>query len=472
MKVKLVQFIIIIIPLAVLGWLFNKELVISGEFVTKHDVTDRSAFVDQLLPDSRVENGNTIIDDPVFFFLHPHRDFDEIELEIVYKNNSVPIIELGGLASTKPEAYTFTSLENKIIDESNWDRIESDGQVLLQREKQFESIDEFLSDSSSRKTIATYRAELEQPYRDLQYQPTFKTQTIAATLRGHHEFKTYIKNEKLNFVFEYMDMNREDGQDPVSIVVFNEDGQPVTDAKEKDDGNISANAKPSELRRITLEREGLSEGVYKVVLNINRDIFVRNIKTTQQHIAFLNRVYLGDEVGYREPARSVSFWTNGKHPSFQTRNAEGVQVIKLAGEFVEMNEPYVLYRASIPHFGVVPITVPKSNTEIFIDGMISFSSDQYFNPDPVRLLYNTDLDALEVDYIFAQYKKPEQRGDWNVAKASFKKDELLMDKKSWKITFSTPGIAELGASLQIKEINVIWKRSPFRFLDIMRFLKD
>ncbi len=288
---RFVQLVIIAIPVLVFGWLAQQFLVPSGEFFVSHSVEESSAFIDRILPDSRVSppakdtEGNwtqTISGDPAFFFVHPHRNFDVVEAEIWFQNDKLPIVELGGLAAKEPERYERKALQNLHIDASDWDMTQEGDLLLLQRKKTFESIDEFLDNPPERKRIATYQVGLEQPFRIPYYNPSFTEQTMDVSLRGYHELKTYIKNETLHFGFELMDMNRDEGADPVRVLVFNENGAPVADVRLEDDGNETGNAIHSPLRQLTLDVPNLPEGVYKVILDGSRDIFFRKIHTTTQ----------------------------------------------------------------------------------------------------------------------------------------------------------------------------------------------
>ena len=287
---RIIQLIIILIPLVIFVWLATQWFVPSGVFFVEHVVGEGSPFVDELGPSQRVgdavDGKQAIISDPAFFFVHPHTDFEAVQLEVWFQNEELPIVELGALSGLDPDVYTLLPLHNLIIDESNWSRIEQDGLLLLQKEKVYDSIAEFFADPPSRNSVATYRTDYNVPYRISGYASTDRQQSIDVSLRGHHEFKTYIKDETLRFNFEYMDMNRDEGEDVVRITVFNEQGQPVAEARASDDGNSSDDARNSGLEYLELTAGGLAEGVYKVVMSTTRDIFFRSIKTPQQKIVF------------------------------------------------------------------------------------------------------------------------------------------------------------------------------------------
>lgn len=462
---RFIQLLLIVIPVGIMAWLLNLWFVPSGEFVVKHTVGEASPFIDELKPETRVsqiyetpqgEPVQAIQADPAFFFLHPHRKdfFDQVVLEVWFQNETLPIVELGGLARSNPESYTLYPLHNRLIDESTWKRLDQDGLVLLQREPHYHSIADFFEDPPSRDQVAVYRTDFDVPYRIDGYQSTSELQTLDVSLRGRHEFKTYIKNETLEFLFRYMDMNREDGEDVVRVTVFNEAGQPVKEARASDDGNISDDAVVDHgLRELQLTASGLPEGVYKVVMDTTRDVFFRQIVTPQQKIVFLNTLFIGDEVGYREPWEGATFFTEGKRIRFQTRHAEGVQTLSSGNQTLEIAQPYEWYTLSLRGEGVESVFVPVGDLEVVAEGKFAFSAAQYFNPDPVSLNAYTTIEQLGVDYVLADYESPRQQGDWLVATIPFTAWDLYEEDQTWKFSFSIPLIQELAAELLIHRID-------------------
>lgn len=470
MLARLVQLLIVAVPIALFGWLLSRELVPSGTFEVRHEVGDASPFIDRLLPDARVSADGVVTDEPVFFFVHPHRHFDTVEAEIWFWNDSVPIVELGALANVETQAYDLHPLQNRIVDDLGWIRLEADGLVLLQRDLVYRGIDDFLENPPARSEIATYQTPLSTPYVLPGYAPSSVERTTDVSLRGFHEFKTYVKDETLSFDFAFMDMNRDDGADGVTIVVTDEGGTTVADARASDDGDLGDDARQSGLRHVAVSAAGLPEGVYKVAMQGSRDVFWRTITTPQQKMVFLNGLFLADEVGYKPSPRSVSFWTEAKHLSFSTRHAEGVQTVRSGAQSVTVAEPYARYDLDVESDGVAMVSAELGDLEIVADGHVAFSPDAYFDPDPVRLAYNTDLDRLGVNYVLAKYESPERVGDWYVARATFDTSKLVLADGAWKFAVSAPGVKELGASLTVGRIDMDWLRSPFSWNDLYEYL--
>ncbi len=472
MRVGFVQSIIVAAPIILFGWLLGRELVLTGTFEVRHAVGEHSPFIDALLPESRVDADGVMTDEPAFFFAHPHRSFDRVVAEVWFQNDVVPILELGALGNVEAQAYDLHPLQNLLIDRSDWSRIDSDGRVLLQREPTYASVADFLADPPPVSTVATYQADIGKPFVLPGYAPSSASRAVDVTLRGYHEFKTYIKDETLSFDFAFMDMNRDSGADPVSLVVTNASGETVGVAGADDDGDRSDAARPSAMRHSALSIPGLPEGVYKVQMSSSRDIFWRTITTTQQKMVFLNNLFLGDEVGYKSVPGSVGFWTEAKHLTFATRHVDGLQgIVAGASSFMLIiDEPYKQFALDVNESGVVPISAERGDLEVTADGHVAFSRDMYFNPDPVRLAYNTDLDRLGVNYVYAGYASPEKRGDWYVARAAFDAASLVRDKGAWKFVVSAPGIRELGASVRIGRIDMMWKRESFDWRDLYGYL--
>jgi len=460
---RLIQLILILIPFGILFYLSQQYFVPSGEFIIQHSVHDTSAYIDSLAPPDRVEQpvkinsewSQAIIADPVFFFLHPHRAFSKLSFEIWFQNETVPIVEFGGRVRTNPEGYDLRPLHNLLIDKLSWKKISQNNLTLLQKKTNYDSIDDFFSNPPKRESVAVYKADYPVSLRLFDYRPSSTLQTIAVSLRGGHEMKTYIKNETLSFEFEYMDMNRDEGSDPVVAIVFDEKGKPVADARAEDDGDLKRDAVPSSMRKLALTVPGLSEGVYKIVLNASRDIFFRKINTTQNKLVFLNMVYIGDEIGYRETTKMTRFWTVSQRLQMQTRHAEGVQDVVIDGKTESVAKPYEMFSFQADS-GVKMVEIPKGDIEVFVDSPIAFSTSQYFAPDPIAIRSYTEIENSGIEYIFTTYVSPRQEGEWLVQKVEFDSIPLILEKDSWKFTFSTPLIEAINGKVKVKEINMKW----------------
>lgn len=168
MKHRLSTLAFLLLPGVLFGWLAWQELVPTGEFRVSWEPGDRSAFIDPIRPDQRVEKpvrvegftGQRVIGDPVYTFIHPHREFEEVIVDVWFDPaTNVPIIEAGALVSAdgENEVYDLQPVYNRLIEDSSWQRFGQDGLVLLQRVPTYASIADFLTKPPAGKRIATYR---------------------------------------------------------------------------------------------------------------------------------------------------------------------------------------------------------------------------------------------------------------------------------------------------------------------------
>lgn len=466
---RFIQLCIVLLPVGLFFYLLWLDIAPGGIQEVHFEVADFSPYIDRLLPDERVsgvqynQTGEaylTILDDPTYFAVHfPQTDFDEVEVEIEFNNPGQPIVELGALQDIYSGAYDLRPLHNLIIEHINWSSISSGEVVLYEREHKFDSIDNFLSNLPPRSEIATYHYDLEVPYRIADYRPLQQEQSFDISLRGYHQYQTYIKDEALQAEFVLMDMNRSAGADEVALRVRNEHGEIVLETELEDDGNQTTN-QASTTRTITLYKENLPEGVYSVELSGTSDIFWRQITTTQRYVTFVNRLYIGDDVGHRVESRATEFFTNAKHFTFETFHADAAQRLELGESEILIEQSHEKVKYSVEEAGVVRGYTPVGDIKITADGKFAFSRESFFDPDPVSLEAQSDLDALGVNYLLTTYRSPTDELEWQVASARFQIADIADESNTATFTLSTPAIFELQQTVDIHAINLTFYKKP------------
>lgn len=456
MKTGIVQLGIVLIPIGIFFWIVWQNLVPTGMFVVRHSVQNKSAFIDRIMPNDRASyphqdaQGDWIQEisgDPTYFFVHPHRSFKQVQAEVWLKNQQVPILELGALANTLGPSYDLHPLQNLLIDRSSWQKIEQNGVMLLQRTPVFSSLEDFLTHLPDRKEIATYHYKFSEPYRIASYEPSFQEQTFTVSLKGSHEFYTYIKNEPLQFAFIFE--NLEDDQTIQAQIVLTDEQDQTLFQKNTDNGKAE------------IFLPNLPEGVYKIQIKAKESTVLRQIKTTQQKMTFLNHLF------FAESEEGKSFWTEAKTLSVATDRAQATQHIVWGKEFLDVSEPFISFQAQIQESGLTQIQTQKGNIRLDTTGLFSFSKESWFNPYPVRLWPSSNLDLLGINYIIAEYTSPQQQGDWVVARVNF--DTSIFDSqdpKTWKFVFSAAEIKE-SQFFSVGKINLFFSRDPLTLKGII-----
>lgn len=101
---KRIRLILIIIPILILGWLVNKNLVPSGKLMASYNFREISPFISRLYPVGRVlgveqnKNGDyyqSVAIDPVYFKVYLPVSFERAKIILKFQTNKVNNLRLG-----------------------------------------------------------------------------------------------------------------------------------------------------------------------------------------------------------------------------------------------------------------------------------------------------------------------------------------------------------------------------------------
>ena len=476
--VKLRIFLWLILA-GIVGWLLYMAVSPSGKISYVYDFSKDNYFISRLTPKERiVETQNfasaRIIGDPVYFTLRVPRRFDKAKLILKYKRqdkgteppigNSVPlpIIEAGILADKKIWRYDLQPVENKIIDQlaMAWDVISEEGTMLLQREKKYNSIDEFfrsrrtslglVNNLPARNEIALYNYNLQQEFLLKDYEPynvgiqDFASMQNFAPLRGPYQFYTYIKNEDLDFTFIFQDLNKNKDSDPIDLHLYY-NNQLIDSRHLDDDGITDDNGQSTDCGEIGLKLANLPEGVYKIELRVNDDIITKSITTKQQKLAFINKLWLADG-----DCSDINLWTDSKLINAQTVNPGSLQAIKVysapsaVAEFgaeseLTIEQTYKQFSATVIG-STTELTLEKDDVILSGNGVFSFSRDSLINPDFKKVDSYLDINNGGINYILAKYDFPKEEDNWKIAQAEFDLTKAYSEDGKYNFLISIPGL--------------------------------
>lgn len=483
MKTRMIQLAIILVPILVFVALLWVDIVPSGTKVVEYTAGDQSPYINHLLPSERVEYSEEtaknkayvrIIDEPAYFSVDlPQTDFDTVEVAIEFENEEQPVFEIGALVDPFADAYDLRPIQNTMLEDLNWASSTEWGTLFLDRTGQEKSMYDFLDDPDINR-LATYHYDLGQPYLESGYRASNNVKTTTVSLRGHHQYVTYIRDEVLNLEAAYMDMNRTLGKDDVAVRVYNESGTLLHEVVQNDDENETEDQISSK-HEIDIAVENLDEGVYYVELSGTSDIFWRELRSTQKYMTFIDRVYLGDMVGYLDDPQSVNVYTNAKNLVFETAHVEGIQTVNVTGQPVEIYTSHEKIDFEVPTSGVAEVYIPVGDLKVSGAGKYAFSREAFFEPDPAKLSWNTDLDRLGVDYILANYTAPEEHDEWLVnpqnGSTEFRLADIAQEDAYAKFIVSVPGIEE-GGWIDIHKITLTFKKDPMTFWEFLGAVRD
>jgi hypothetical protein len=439
-------------------WLLYMGIVPSGKITYVQDFSGDNYFIKKLTPAERMDAGtktnSNIIGDPVYFSLRTPRRFNSANVEIKYKNNSeLPIIETGVLMDKVVWRYAVMPIENKIIDglAGKWSAIKSGETILLQREKKYNSVDEFLKSLPAREQIALYNYDLQSEFLLPNYQTSNKEMIISNSLRGPYQFYTYIKNENLDFNFSLVDLNANKDSDPVDINVYY-NNQLISSKHLDDDGVVGEVNKISDEKNLELKLNNLPEGVYKIEVKTNDDIITKKIITKQSKLAFINSLRLADA-----NKNDLVVYSDSNQISAQTINPAKLQTILIDGKNLDLKETYKQFDLVSASSSVKEIKLAKDDVMLSGDGVFSFSKEAILNPSFKKINYKTDLDSLGINYVLANYQSPKQSGDWKIARAKIDLSNAYREFNKYSFMIAIPGLKAddgINDNIEISEIKI------------------
>lgn len=461
--IRIISWLILAV---IIGWFGYMKIVPSGQISYFYDYNKPSFFIGKLSPAERVEINQTeakIKGEPVYFSLRPPRRFERASVTIKFKNTTDrPVLELGLLNDKIAWGYDLKPLQNKIIDQLSlvWPMVyDKAGARLIEREKKYDTVEKFLSNLPPSQEIALYNYRLKNNFLLDKYSPAEARQLVNYSFRGAYQFYTYIKNEELDYVFNFTDLNINRDHDPVDIKVYSPAGLIRTE-------HIADDLAASSERQARLKIPGLKEGVYRLSFIANDDIITKQIASAQSQFALINKIWL-----YDNNKKPLVLYTNSRQISAQTNNPSSLGKIKVGADTLDLNKTYQQFSIKTPapikidsikpgddqEFNQGKIELAKDDIIISGDGVFSLSQADFLDPRFKSLDGNLDINGEKINYILTNYKNPSAAGEWRQATADFDLTKAYQENGRYQFLISLPGLrAEESAkgALLIKEIKI------------------
>ena len=491
----IVKTFLILIPIIFFSAIIYNFFALSGYFFAEHDFSQENPFVKSLYPALRLEDTEKdvsgrffqkIIADPVYFDVKTPLHFQKAKVTVEFQKENQNIIELGGTVDYNARNYILKPLDNEVVNQlfldKNWNQKNDDGIILFQKKsaKQFFSAEDALSNLDDYSKLALYNFPSNRKFTIPNYQPSEKYLEINKSMRGYHELYTFVKDEALDFTFLFQDINRHIGEDPVDIFVYF-NNEPIKQFNLPDDG-YKTEYDPSTLaRELKVYIPDLAEGVYKIVINTNDDVFIRKIKTKQQYLTFINNLYLTDNKEYKHSFPDLVLeptivYTNGDKIYAQTTHVNGFQDLAIGDQTMSIAETHKQYFLedlgeikSRINERLVPIIAPVNDVKISTNALFSFSKEAFFDPNFINLKGRTkfDFDSEGIDYVIAKYQPPKNEEGWFSAQQTFDLENFYyFNGNTLRFVISVPDIEQSKGFVKISKIKVELFRQPFTFFDL------
>lgn len=425
------------------GWFIYLKIVPSGSISYTYDFSRPEFFIGKLTPTERVELDEAnkqakIKGGPVYFSLKTPRRFERAKVAVKFKNTTdFPVMEIGLLNDKKTGSYDLKPLENKIIDRLSlaWPVIYGENGVrLIEREKKYDKVEQFLNNLPAREEIALYNYNLKNNFLLAGYEPTHENKLIDYKFRGSYQFYTYIKQEPLDYIFNFNDLG---SNNRVEIKVYSPDGLIYSVVGDK--------------RQAAVKIDGLPEAVYRLTVMADDKIITDSILSRQNRFVLINKFWLA--AGYKE---SPVLFTNSRLINAQTINPASLGKIKIGDNFLDVKETYKQFSTKNLS-GTAKIELSKDDMIISGDGLFSLAENGLFDPRFKKADSQLDINGEKINYVLADYQTPVSADGWQTAAAEFDLTKAYKENGKHQFLISIPGLkAEEPAAgeIIIKEIKV------------------
>src|SRR3989344_5649244 len=170
------KVLIIMAPFLLLAWLIKKDLVLDGKLEMVYDFSRPNAMITALFPENRltaIQKGDwqAIKQEPVYFEVRLPQKFETAKVEIGFQNKNQPLVQVGLKTQGEDEwSYDLKPLENQLLDQLNWFKIEDERGTIWQKTKKYLSWDQFFDQVDSLSNLAAYHFPLNRRF----YLPNYR----------------------------------------------------------------------------------------------------------------------------------------------------------------------------------------------------------------------------------------------------------------------------------------------------------
>lgn len=452
-----------------IAWLVVLRFPPSGMFEASTSLDGKSPWIQPFLPAERVSKpgrqaggwvGQRITDDPAYFTARVPGPYETAEVAVEFRPVRQPFLEFGMVRDAEGKDLELKPLYASELASDEWSQAESRGKRGYVRKG---VLPDRLSVSDTR-GLAVWSASSVMP---LMQDPAGAFESHDISLRGSHDFYLVPTAKGLDMRFTLQAANRKIGNDVAVFRVYRGDEEIRREALGMSGSRDTRMAKSIE-HEISIP--DAAPGVYRIALIADDDVFVRKIGTTSRRWVIGPRLVFGDVVGFATSTAEGVAWTNSRHIVVETFHPEGLQKVSFGQKSADIKRTHTPVRMDRDDELAAPVIVraPKGDMRVIGDGFFALREEAFFEPKPRRLSDGTNLVRDRIDAVLTPYARPEALGDgWFRARAEFILDPSL---DRLRFVLSAPGVSARAAAVDIRRIDVTYRRKAFSPDDWWRIL--
>lgn len=412
---KKIIYLIYLLPVVALAYLFWRNTGPGLEL--NCDFQKKSPLCGELVPTARVvaEKGGIVIkSEPVYFDARLPRKYDAVKMEIQYSGLTPDIFEAGVSQDEGKKNFNFAALENKVLDNLEWNEIMGGGLVLYQRKAVYKTVADFLAKPADFNKTLLYRAD-------------------AVPKLGNMPAKG---NTVIDFPV----------RESIKILVYKAGAAP--------EARVGAGIESDFNKTI----EDLGGGLWRINLSGSKEKIFDKIFIDSPYAAILDKIRLGK---LEHPAE---LYFAGGRILAMAEKAESARQIKIGGKVLNMENVLEQYGQIFENIKLRSVEIAKG--EIELNGALFFLNNKnIFYPRFENFYAGANLSGI--DYILARYSPPGENNGIKTAEAEFDIRNSVLAGGKLRFLLSFPN-AQPGELVSIKNIKLKFTGEKFNTKDIFK----
>jgi len=472
-KRLLTILIYLAIPLSLGLFIILQNMPLDGTITQKLNFSSwvSPRIISNIYPGDRTDNvrlvaGTKVLpitnDNAYFDITFPPISYDQLALTLSFSRpENVPEVRLG--IPRGPEQYENVLLSHEYLDGLEWEKIEEGSLVLWQKEKQYDSIDDFLANPPQDKLTAVHPTAPTPQLFISDYVPNDQTRTLPAGLEGPHGLFTYIKGQSLRFAFTKTGSAEKSGSERARVLNFS--------GEEIEKLDIS---KPGDY---DFDIAGLADGLYRIEILLEPANSIANITTNLDKLVAKNILWLNQATNEQSP---IDIVFAGNNLTVTAPENNGLQEITVSDRQInidEINRPEVLsnYFPEIEYLETVEIELIKTPARFEGKGFFAWDENMFFSPLPdytFQLSPGTTPEKFaEADFVIAKCNT-DLRIDGIEAEAIVEMpiNALYKDNGVSPFVISTPGLARDCEEILLLDLEATLSRPPLSWAEIKKII--
>jgi len=416
-------YLVYFLPVIVLAYLFWKNTAPS--LVLNYDLSEKSSMLGDLVPEARVGNlekdalgyYKVIKSEPVYFDVRLPRKYDAVKMEIKYSDLENDIFETGVSRDSAKKSFDFVAIENKILDNLRWNKVEKDDLVLYQRKNIYKSADDFLNNPPAFDKTLVYKADVSPKIGA--FKSAGETIIDFPVLQG------------------------------LKLAVYHQGG--VLDIKADADGTFDIGVYNSAGEK--QDSRELPAGLYKINITGPENIIFNKIHINSQYVTILDGIKLG------KLEQPLNLYLAGGRLLALADKALGAQELNVAGKILDVKNISSQYKQIFENIALRSVFVPKGNIEL--GGTLFFiNKSSAFYPRYENFYSDVNLDGM--DFILARYSPPKKQDGMTVAEAEYDIRETVLANGKLRFLLSLPNASQ-SELVKIRSIKLEFQGEKFSF---------